>query len=91
MIEDFGIGIAEADQPHIFKRFYQADKARTDGGFGLGLSLAESIARAHGATIGVRSAEGAGSTFRVVFYAVAAEPPERRLQPGLAAPQKSSA
>jgi heavy metal sensor kinase len=70
MIEDFGIGIPAADQPHIFKRFYQADKARTDGGFGLGLSLAESIARAHGATIGVKSAEGAGATFRVVFDAV---------------------
>jgi heavy metal sensor kinase len=66
-IEDFGIGIPEADQPHIFKRFYQADKARTDGGFGLGLSLAESIARAHDATIDVRSVEGAGSTFRVCF------------------------
>jgi signal transduction histidine kinase len=69
-IEDFGIGIPAADQPHIFKRFYQADKARTDGGFGLGLSLAESIVRAHGATIGVESAEGAGATFRVVFDAV---------------------
>ena len=66
-IQDFGIGIAAADLPHIFKRFYQADRARTDGGFGLGLSLAESIARAHGTSIGVTSAEGAGSTFRVVF------------------------
>jgi signal transduction histidine kinase len=72
-IEDFGVGIAEADQPHIFKRFYQADKARADGGFGLGLSLAESIARAHGATIGVSSTEGAGSTFRVVFSAESSE------------------
>jgi signal transduction histidine kinase len=66
-IEDFGIGIPEADQPHLFKRFYQADKARTGDGFGLGLSLAESIARAHNATIDVRSVEGAGSTFRVCF------------------------
>jgi heavy metal sensor kinase len=66
-IEDFGIGIPEADQPHIFKRFYQADRARTDGGFGLGLSLAESIVRAHDANIDVTSVEGAGSTFRVCF------------------------
>lgn len=66
-IEDFGAGIGAADRPHIFKRFYQADKARTDGGFGLGLSLAESIAGAHGATIEVTSEEGSGSTFQVVF------------------------
>jgi len=66
-VEDFGIGISAADRPHIFNRFYQADKARTDGGFGLGLSLAESIVKAHGATIDVTSYEGAGSKFRVVF------------------------
>ncbi len=66
-IEDFGIGILAADLPHIFKRFYQADKARTGGGFGLGLSLADSIARAHGAAIGVKSTEGQGAAFRVLF------------------------
>lgn len=68
-IEDFGTGISEADIPHIFKRFYQADRARSDGGHGLGLSLADSIARAHGAAIEVRSTEGAQSVFRVVFPA----------------------
>jgi signal transduction histidine kinase len=66
-IEDFGTGISEADLPHIFKRFYQGDRARGGGGHGLGLSLAESIARAHGAAIEVRSTEGASSVFRVVF------------------------
>ena len=66
-VKDFGIGIRPEDRPHIFKRFYQADRARTDAGFGLGLSLAESIAGAHGASIEVSSAEGSGSTFRVVF------------------------
>jgi signal transduction histidine kinase len=66
-IEDFGAGISPADRPHIFKRFYQADKARTDGGFGLGLSLAESIVKAHDATIEVTSEEGSGSRFRVLF------------------------
>jgi signal transduction histidine kinase len=68
-VRDFGAGIGAADQPHIFKRFFQADKARTDGGFGLGLSLADSIAKAHSARIEVESAEGAGSIFRVVFQA----------------------
>ncbi len=67
-IEDSGIGISEADQPHIFQRFYQADQARTDRGFGLGLSLAERIAHEHGATIEVKSREGAGSRFLVIFH-----------------------
>jgi signal transduction histidine kinase len=66
-VEDFGAGISAADRPHIFRRFYQADKARTDGGFGLGLSLADSIVRAHRATIEVTSEEGSGSKFRVLF------------------------
>jgi len=76
-VKDHGPGIRTADLPHIFKRFYradeartrfyQADEARTDGGFGLGLSLADTIARGHGASIEVQSAEGEGSTFRVVF------------------------
>ena len=68
-IEDFGIGISQADLPHIFKRFYRANRARSGGGYGLGLSLAESIARAHGAKIEVRSAEGSSTSFRVAFIA----------------------
>jgi two-component system, OmpR family, heavy metal sensor histidine kinase CusS len=87
-IQDFGIGISRADLPHIFKRFYQADPARADGGFGLGLSLAETIAQAHGALLDVRSEEGAGSTFEVVFRAIrgdqlitnAAEAIQRKLE-----------
>jgi two-component system heavy metal sensor histidine kinase CusS len=66
-VEDFGKGIGEHDLPHIFKRFYQADRARNAGGHGLGLSLAQNIARAHGVEIGVRSTPGKGSTFVVVF------------------------
>ena len=66
-VEDFGSGIRAGDLPHIFKRFYQADRSRSDGGHGLGLSLAQSIAQAHRAEIDVRSSEGVGSTFRVLF------------------------
>jgi signal transduction histidine kinase len=65
-VEDFGEGIGEADLPHIFKRFYQADPSRSAGGHGLGLSLAQRIAQAHDAEIGVRSGLGKGSVFRVV-------------------------
>src|SRR5262249_48207423 len=66
-VEDFGIGIGSADLPHIFQRFYRADRSRTSEGHGLGLALADNIARAHGATITVESTEGVGSTFRVIF------------------------
>ena len=68
-IEDHGEGISSADLPHIFKRFYRADRSRSSAGHGIGLALADSIARAHGARIEVESKEGAGSTFRVIFAA----------------------
>lgn len=66
-VEDHGEGIGDADLPHIFQRFYQADQSRSAGGHGLGLSLAQSIAQAHGAEIDVRSTLGEGTVFRVVF------------------------
>ena len=66
-IEDFGSGIAEADLPHIFQRFYRAAGVRGDEGHGLGLALAQSVARVHGAMIQAESTEGAGSVFRIVF------------------------
>ncbi len=68
-VEDRGTGISAADLPHIFKRFYRADRSRTSAGHGLGLALAESIAKAHGAAISVESVEGEGSKFRVTFAA----------------------
>ncbi len=66
-VADQGIGIAAEDLPHIFQRFYRANKARSDGGHGLGLSLAQSIAAAHDAVIEVSSEPGCGSVFQVSF------------------------
>jgi signal transduction histidine kinase len=64
-VEDNGIGIAAREQKRIFRRFYQVDArlARETGGCGLGLTIVESIARAHGGSVRVASEVNAGSTF----------------------------
>jgi heavy metal sensor kinase len=64
-VSDTGQGIPQADLPYIFDRFYRVDKARSSEGFGLGLSIAKSIALAHKGDIKVRSHEGLGTTFTV--------------------------
>jgi heavy metal sensor kinase len=66
-MEDTGLGISASDLPHIFERFYRADKARSRqmGGAGLGLSIVRSICTAHGGQVTVTSTEGSGSRFRI--------------------------
>jgi heavy metal sensor kinase len=64
-VKDSGIGIEEKDIPHIFNRFYRCDASRTEGGAGLGLSLAKAIAQAHGGNISVNSRRDSGSHFLV--------------------------
>jgi signal transduction histidine kinase len=62
-VADTGSGIAPEDLPHVFDRFYRADKSRTreSGGSGLGLAIAQSIVAAHGGSIGVVSRPGQGT------------------------------
>jgi heavy metal sensor kinase len=62
-VEDTGEGIPADALPHIFERFYRADPARGSSGFGLGLSIAQAIAQAHGTSIEVASTPGEGSRF----------------------------
>ena len=67
-LEDQGIGINTTDIPHLFDRFYRADKSRTKtavSGYGLGLSIAWQIVQKHNGTIAARSEIGKGTTFSV--------------------------
>ena len=66
-VRDTGIGISPEDLPHIFKRFYRADRARTQarGQTGLGLAITTAIVESHGGQIKAESVVGEGSTFTV--------------------------
>jgi signal transduction histidine kinase len=83
-VRDTGIGIAAADLPYIFDRFWRADRARSRrpvgdgtvaerGGFGLGLAISQWIAQAHGGMLTVTSRLSRGSTFTVTLPLAPAE------------------
>ena len=68
-IKDTGIGISATDLPHVFERFFRAEKSRNrnTGGLGLGLPLAEIIVRSHRGKINIASQEGAGTSVTVTL------------------------
>ncbi|MFZ6026646.1 MAG: sensor histidine kinase [Chloroflexota bacterium] len=71
-LQDSGPGIAADDLPHVFERFYRADKARNrqDGGSGLGLAIARSLVELHGGKIWAESRPGQGAAFTIWLPAV---------------------
>ncbi|GIH04040.1 two-component sensor histidine kinase [Rhizocola hellebori] len=68
-VADTGTGIAEADLPHIFDRFWRSDTARSrrTGGSGLGLAIARQLVLDHGGTVGAVSQIGAGTTVTITL------------------------
>jgi signal transduction histidine kinase len=64
-VSDTGSGIAPEDLPHVFDRFYRADKSRTrtSGGSGIGLAIVKQLVEVHGGRVWVESQLGQGTTF----------------------------
>ncbi|WP_282690790.1 ATP-binding protein, partial [Streptomyces sp. CC216C] len=64
-VSDTGSGIPADDLPHVFDRFWRAEKSRSrrTGGSGLGLAIVRKLVEAHGGTVEATSTEGEGSTF----------------------------
>ena len=67
IVKDTGVGIAPSDLPHVFDRFFQADRSRHFEGFGLGLSLAKAIVQRHQGEIAIVSDIGLGTVVQVHF------------------------
>lgn len=92
-VRDTGIGIAAADIPYVFDRFWRADRVRSrniargrdgeggGGGSGLGLAISQWIAQAHGGTLTVTSRLGKGSLFTVTLPLAAEDAPESFIEP----------
>jgi signal transduction histidine kinase len=74
-VADEGPGISPEDQPHVFDRFWRADRARAraDGGTGLGLAIVRQIVESHGGQIRLQSKVGVGSSF-VIWLPVSSTP-----------------
>ncbi len=62
-VADTGIGITSEALPHVFERFYKADRSRSKGGSGLGLAIVKHTVQAHGGKVWVESTAGKGATF----------------------------
>lgn len=73
-IADNGAGMQEDDVKQAFDRFWRAEASRTRSGTGLGLSIVRSLVEAHGGTVAIESAIGAGTTVRVVLPRVGSLP-----------------
>ncbi|MEO8606594.1 MAG: HAMP domain-containing sensor histidine kinase [Chloroflexota bacterium] len=68
-VRDTGIGIPQAQLPHIFQRFYRIDPSRSGNGYGLGLAIAKTLVEKMSGTIRAESEPGKGSLFTITLPA----------------------
>jgi signal transduction histidine kinase len=73
-VRDYGPGIPEDEQPHLFERFARGRAARSGEGAGLGLAIVRAIAEAHGGLVELASRPGAGATFTIALPGVLPSP-----------------
>ncbi len=66
-VSDSGAGIPAEHLPHVFDRFYKADRSRSQSGSGLGLSIVKAIIERHGGTVAARSVPNVETTFEIVL------------------------
>lgn len=71
VVRDHGPGVAEADRPRVFDRFYRSPEARAQPGSGLGLAIVDQTARAHGGSVTVADHPGGGAVFTLLLPAEA--------------------
>jgi two-component system, OmpR family, sensor histidine kinase MprB len=72
-VRDHCPGFADEDLPHVFDRFYRAQRARGQSGSGLGLAIVRQTDEAHGGWARAANADGGGAVLRVSFGAAASE------------------
>jgi len=77
-VDDQGSGIAEADRPHVFERFYRAEESRAMPGSGLGLAIVRQVIDRHGGQVEVSEAPGGGARFSMWVPGVRLESPDIR-------------
>ena len=77
-VEDHGPGIAPADLPYIFDRYYRSRSDAGKVGTGLGLSITKAIFQQHGARFGVRSTVGSGTTFWFILQDAQPQPHKKK-------------
>jgi two-component system sensor histidine kinase MprB len=65
VVRDHGPGVAPADRPFVFERFYRSPEARGTAGSGLGLAIVRQVAETHGGSVDVADADGGGAAFRL--------------------------
>jgi two-component system, OmpR family, sensor kinase len=66
-VTDYGPGLTDEQQVHVFERFYRADQARTTHGTGLGLAIVAALVSAHGGAVWVQSEYGYGAKFSIAL------------------------